>query len=131
MINHTHLPFVIATIGRLPYGNFSVPQLGLPFYAGFTSPAARGFGKQFYDSVSKHHLDTPVYRVNPVLGTKNPQIYEKTRKPISALEPTYPLETLLRDATVEQAMERVFEINFERLVRHYTIPFTPAAQEAL
>ena len=33
---------------------------------------------------------------------------------------TYPSEILLRDATIEQLVVRIFEINFERFTKHYT-----------
>jgi hypothetical protein len=45
-------------------------------------------------------------------------------------DPTYPPETLLKDATVEQAMERIFEIHFERIAKHYAIPFMDTAKES-
>jgi hypothetical protein len=81
----------------------------------------RGFGKQFFDTASKVFLDTTAYTVKPVDGAKNPQMYEKIQNPLSRPTPSYPPEILLKDATPEQAMERVFEIYFERIAKHYVI----------
>jgi hypothetical protein len=131
MITLDLLPSVKDAVNQLAYGHFSLLTLNLAQYANMTGPQARGFGKQFFDSVQKGFLDTPMFRITQVPGTKNPQVYEKSRNVLPHLAPTYPLETLLRNATVEQAIERIFEVNFDRLARYYTIPFVPITQEAL
>jgi hypothetical protein len=124
MIDLNLLPSIKDVINKLPYGRFSLPQLGLTCYSEMTGPQTRGFGKQFFYTASKGLLDTTAYTVKPVIGTKNPQMYEKVQTPIPRPTPTYPLETLLKDATIGQAMERVFEIHFERMAKHYAMPFT-------
>lgn len=131
MVDLSVLPSVKDAVNELPYGRFSILHLGLSYYSEMTGPQARGFGKQFYDTASKGFLNTTAYTVEPVPGTKNPQMYEKIHNPLPNLDPTYPPETLLKDATVEQAMERVFEIHFERITKHYAIPFMDIAKESL
>lgn len=66
--------------------------------------------------------------MKPVTGTKNPQMYEKIQNSLPRPAPTYPPDTLLQDATVEQAMERIFDIQFERIAKYYAIPFVDAAK---
>jgi hypothetical protein len=127
MITNKLLPSVKDAVNRLPYGRFSIPQLDLAWYSSLTGAKARGFGKQFFDSAKRGFLDTTIFRVIPVDGTKNPQMYEKRQIALPPPAPAYPLETLLKDATVEQAMARVFEINFERLAKHYSMPVVSAA----
>jgi hypothetical protein len=131
MITLELLPSVKDAVNKLPYGRFSIPHLDLACYAEMTGPQARGFGKQFYDTASKGFLNTTAYTVKPVAGTKNPQMYEKIHNPLPNPDPTYPPETLLKDATVEQAMERVFEIHFERVAKHYEIPLMDTTKESL
>jgi hypothetical protein len=131
MVDLNVFPSVKDAVNKLPYGRFSIPHLDLAFYAKMTGPQARGFGKQFYDTASKGFLNTTAYTVKPVTGTKNPQMYEKIHIPLPNLDPTYPPETLLKDANVEQAMERVFEIHFVRVSKHYTIPFIDTTKESL
>ena len=80
-----------------------------------TGAQARGFGKQFYNTAMKGFFNTPIYTIKPVDGTKNPQLYDKIRNPLSSLASLYPSEVLLKNATVEQAMVRVFEIIFEHI----------------
>jgi|TergutMp193P3_1026864.scaffolds.fasta_scaffold22799_2 hypothetical protein len=123
MIDLDLLPSVKVAVSKRPYGRFSILHLGLDCYSKMTAPRARGFGMQFFDTASKGLFDTNVYTVRPVAGLKNPQIYEKIQKLPLHPGPTYPPETLLKDATVEQAMERVFEIHFERMAKHYAAPF--------
>jgi hypothetical protein len=82
MLSNEQLAIVNAAVGNFPTGNFSVPQLGLPFYRGLNNPAARGVGKSFYDSVMRRQLDTPDFIVRPVPDTKSPKIYEKIPRPI-------------------------------------------------
>jgi hypothetical protein len=125
MITNKLLPSVKDAVNRLPYGRFSIPQLNLTWYSGMTGAQARGFGKQFFDSAKRSFLDTTIFRVIPVDGTKNPQMYEKRQIALPDPAPAYPLETLLKNATVEQASARIFEINFERLAKHYSMPFIP------
>jgi hypothetical protein len=84
-----------------------------------TGPQVRGFGKQFFNTVTKGILNTPNYTVKPVNGTKNPQLYDKIQNPLSSPSSLYPSGILLREATVEQAMERVFEIYFEHFSNYY------------
>jgi hypothetical protein len=115
-------------VSELPYGRFSIRHLGLAIYPEMTGPQARGFGKQFFDTVSKGFLNTIAYSVQPILEAKNPQLYEKKQNPVTSPSSTYPPETLLKDATVEQAMERIFEIHFERLAQHYAMPFVETAK---
>jgi len=115
MISADFLPLVKDAVSRLPYGRFSILHLHLEKYSGMTGAQARGFGKQFYNTVIKGFFDTPNYSVKTVEGTKNPQLYEKIQNPLSRQSSQYPSGTLLKDATVEQAMERVFEIYFERI----------------
>jgi hypothetical protein len=131
MITLELLPSVKDAVNKLPDGRFSILHLDLACYSKMTGAQARGFGKQFYDTASKGFLNTTAYTVKPVAGTKNPQMYEKNHSPIPRSAPTYPPETLLKDATVEQAMERVFEIHFERVAKHYAIPFMDTTKESL
>jgi hypothetical protein len=128
MIDLDLLPSVKDAVNKLPYGWFSILHLDLACYAEMTGPQARGFGKQFFDTTSKGFLDTIAYTVKPVAGTKNPQMYEKIQNPLPRPAPTYPPDTLLKDATVEQAMERIFEIHSERMAKHYTMPFVDTAK---
>jgi hypothetical protein len=125
MIGNDLFPSVKEAVGRLSYGHFSLLTLKWDPYGNMTGPQARGFGKQFFDSVKKGYLNTETFRIIPVEGTKNPQMYEKTRNALQPLVSTYPPETLLKDASVEQAMGRIFEINFERLPKHYVMPPPP------
>ena len=83
-----------------------------------TGSQARGFGKQFFSTAIKGFFDTPAYNVKPVDGTKNPQLYDKIQNPLSRPTSLYPPGILLKEATIEQAMERVFEIFFERISSH-------------
>jgi hypothetical protein len=120
MISLELLPSVKDAVGKLPYGRFSVLHLNLDRYFKMTGPQARGFGKQFFNTTSKGLFDTLSYIVKPLVGTKNPQLYEKIPNPLSHPASLYPPGILLKEATVEQAMERVFEIYFERISTHYT-----------
>jgi len=119
MISLELLPLVKDAINKLPYGRFSILHLHLDKYFKLTGPQARGFGKQFFNTVTKGFFDTPAYTVKPVKGTKNPQLYDKIQNPLSRPTPLYPPGILLKEATVEQAMERVFEIYFERISNNY------------
>ena len=119
MISIELLPLVKDAVSKLPYGRFSVLHLDLDIYSEMTGPQARGFGKQFFNTATKGLFDTPVYTVKPVDGAKNPQLYDKIQNPLSRPSSLYPPEMLLKEATVEQAMERVFEIYFERILNHY------------
>ncbi|MDR0639950.1 MAG: hypothetical protein LBG27_13810 [Spirochaetaceae bacterium] len=123
MIDSEVLPLVKDAVNKLRYGCFSILNLDLPYYSGLTGPQARGFGKKFYDTVSKGVLNTDAFTVRPVIGARNPQMYEKVHEFQPNPDPTYPQETLLKDATVGQAMERVFEIFFDRVARRYAVPF--------
>jgi hypothetical protein len=114
------LPLVKDAVSKLPYGRFSILHLHLAEYSEMTGPQARGFGKQFFNTAIKGFFDTPTYTVKPVDRTKNPQLYDKIKNPLSRLTSLYPPGILLKDATVEQAMERVFEIYFERFSNHPT-----------
>ena len=115
MISIEFLPSVKDAVYKLPYGRFSILHLHLKEYFEMTGPQARGFGKQFFNTVTKGFFDTPSYTVKAVDGTKNPQLYDKIQNPSLPITSLYPPEVLLKDATVEQAMERVFEIYFERV----------------
>jgi hypothetical protein len=119
MISIEILPLVKDAVNKLPYGRFSILHLYLDRYSEMTGPQARGFGKQFFNTVTKGLFDTPTYTVKPVKGTKNPQLYDKIQNPLSRSAFLYPPGILLKEATVEQAMERVFEIYFERISNHY------------
>ena len=131
MIDPIFLPEVQEAVSRLPYGHFSLLTLGWDHYPNMTGPQARGFGKQFFDSAKKGYLNTDTFRIIPVKGTKNPQMYKKNRNALQHMASMYSPETLLKDATVEQAMERVFEVYFERMAKHYVMPFAPVTQEVL
>ena len=131
MIDPIILPAVQEAVSRLSYGNFSLLTLGWDQYPNMTGPQARGFGKQFFDSAKKGYLNTDTFRIIPIKGAKNPQMYNKDRNAISHMVSTYPPEMLLKDATIEQAMERVFEVHFERMAKHYVMPFVPVTQEVL
>jgi len=111
------LPSVKDAVSKLPYGRFSILHLHLAEYFEMSGPQARGFGKQFFNTVTKGFFDTPTYTVKPVDRTKNPQLYDKIQNPLSRPTSLYPPEMLLKDATVEQAMERVFEVYFERIYK--------------
>jgi hypothetical protein len=113
------LPLVKDAVNKLPYGRFSILHLHLSKYSEMTGPKARGFGKQFFNTVTKGFFNNPAYTVKPVDGTKNPQLYDKIQNPLSSPTSLYPSGILLKEATVEQAMERVFEIYFERISNHY------------
>jgi hypothetical protein len=76
MIAFELLQPVREAVNRLPYGRFSLLTIDLAQYANMTGPQARGFGKQFFDSVKKGFLDTPSFRIIPVEGSKNPQMYQ-------------------------------------------------------
>jgi hypothetical protein len=123
MISLEQLPLVKDAVNGLPYGRFSILHLGLDIYPEMTGPQARGFGKQFFDTVSKGFLNTIAYSVQPIPEAKNPQMYEKKQNPVTSPPSAYPPETLLKDATIEQAMGRIFEIHFERLAKYYAMPF--------
>jgi len=119
MVSQELLPLVKDAISKLPYGRFAILHLHLDKYSKMTGPQIRGFGKQFFNTASKGLFDTLSYIIKPIDGTKNPQLYEKTPNPLSCPTSLYPHGILLKDATVEQAMERVFEIYFERISNHY------------
>jgi hypothetical protein len=119
MISLELLPLVKDAISKLPYGRFSILHLHLDKYSEMTGPQARGFGKQFFNTASKGLFDTLSYIVKTIDGAKNPQLYEKIPNPLSHPTSLYPPGILLKEATVEQAMERVFEIYFERISNHY------------
>jgi hypothetical protein len=105
MVSLELLPLVKDAINKLPYSCFSILHLHLDKYSKMTGPQARGFGKQFFNTVSKGLFDTLSYIVKPIDGTKNPQLYEKIPNPLSHPTSLYPSGILLKDATVEQAME--------------------------
>jgi hypothetical protein len=119
MISIELLPLVKDAVSKLPYGRFSILHLHLAQYAEMTGPQARGFGKQFFNTVTKGFFDTPAYTVKSVDGTKNPQLYNKIPNPLSQPTSFYPPGILLKDATVEQAMERVFEIFSQRIANYH------------
>jgi hypothetical protein len=129
MIALEQLPLIKDAVSKLPYGRFSILHLGLDIYPEMTGPQARGFGKQFLDTVSKGFFNTNAYSVQPIPEAKNPQMYEKKQNPITSPASAYSPETLLKDATIEQAMERIFEIHFERLAKHYALPFVETTKK--